>query len=78
MEPNPFFEPDFLTLASRAFDGFSKTRLLVASEGSEFQGRAPDHRRRANENSTSSDDDDAWVSDNGFLIVHTVGGPNLR
>lgn len=41
MEPNPFFEPDFLTLASRAFDGFSKTRLLVASEGSEFRGVLP-------------------------------------
>lgn len=41
IEPNPFFESGFLTLASRHFEGFSKTRLLVAHEGSEFRGVLP-------------------------------------
>jgi hypothetical protein len=40
-EPNPFFEPGFLALASRHFDGFSRTRLLVAQEGRAFKGLIP-------------------------------------
>ena len=41
VEPNPFFEPGFLSLASRHFVGFAETRLLVAHEGSEFKGVLP-------------------------------------
>jgi hypothetical protein len=41
IEPNPFFEPGFLALASRHFDGFSDSRLLVAHEGPEFRGVLP-------------------------------------
>ena len=41
IEPNPFFEPGFLALASRHFEGFSKTRLLVAHEGNSFKGLIP-------------------------------------
>lgn len=41
VEPNPFFEPGFLLLASRHFEGFAKSRLLVVQEGSEFRGVLP-------------------------------------
>jgi hypothetical protein len=41
IEPNPFFEPGFLALAGRYFDGFAKTRLLIAQEGSAFKGLLP-------------------------------------
>jgi hypothetical protein len=37
VEPNPFFEPGFLVLAARHFDGFAGTRLLIASEGSTWR-----------------------------------------
>jgi hypothetical protein len=37
VEPNPFFEPGFLVLAARHFDGFAGTRLLIASEGSAWR-----------------------------------------
>ena len=37
VEPNPFFEPGFLVLAARHFDGFAGTRLLIATEGSEWR-----------------------------------------
>lgn len=41
IEPNPFFEPGFLVLASRRFEGFSKTRLLVVHEGPDFRAVLP-------------------------------------
>jgi CelD/BcsL family acetyltransferase involved in cellulose biosynthesis len=41
VEPNPFFEPGFLLTACRHFEGFSKTRLLVVSEGPEFRAVLP-------------------------------------
>jgi hypothetical protein len=41
VEPNPFFEPGFLVLAGRHFEGFSKTRLLVAHEGDVFRAVLP-------------------------------------
>jgi CelD/BcsL family acetyltransferase involved in cellulose biosynthesis len=41
IEPNPFFEPGFIVTASRHFEGFSNTRLLVVHEGSEFRAVLP-------------------------------------
>jgi hypothetical protein len=41
VEPNPFFEPDFLDLAARHFDGFARTRLLIASEDSAWRAMVP-------------------------------------
>jgi hypothetical protein len=41
IEPNPFFEPGYLSLASRHFQGFSTSRLLIAQEGTAFRGVLP-------------------------------------
>jgi CelD/BcsL family acetyltransferase involved in cellulose biosynthesis len=41
VEPNPYFEPDFLLLAARHFEGFAKTRILVAQDGNEFRALVP-------------------------------------
>jgi CelD/BcsL family acetyltransferase involved in cellulose biosynthesis len=40
-EPNPYFEPDFLSLSWRHFPGYAKTTLVIAQEGSEFKGLLP-------------------------------------
>jgi hypothetical protein len=41
IEPNPYFEPTPLLLAYRHFEGFSKTRILIAQEGTDFMGVLP-------------------------------------
>jgi Acetyltransferase (GNAT) domain len=41
LEPNPFFEPDFLVLNAKHFDGYAQSTLVVASEGSTFRGVLP-------------------------------------
>ena len=41
LETNPFFEPDFLVLCARHFEGYADTTLVVAHEGDVFRGVFP-------------------------------------
>jgi CelD/BcsL family acetyltransferase involved in cellulose biosynthesis len=41
LEPNPFAEPDFLSLSARHFAGYADTRLVIVQEGTEFLGVLP-------------------------------------
>jgi CelD/BcsL family acetyltransferase involved in cellulose biosynthesis len=41
VEPNPFFEPDFLVPSSRLFEGFSHTTLVIAQDRDRFCGLLP-------------------------------------
>jgi CelD/BcsL family acetyltransferase involved in cellulose biosynthesis len=41
LEPNPYFEPDFLSLSCRHFPGYAKTALVIAEEGDAFKGILP-------------------------------------
>ena len=41
IEPNPFFEPDFVLLACRHFEGFAKTRLVIVEDDGEFRAVLP-------------------------------------
>jgi len=41
VEPNPYFEPDFLRPACRHFEGYGQTRLVIAQEGPEFRAVLP-------------------------------------
>jgi len=41
LEPNPYFEPDFLLLSSRHLAGHADIKLVIAQEGTEFKGVLP-------------------------------------
>src|SRR5580700_5820161 len=41
IEPNPFFEPDFVALSAQHFEGYGDTTLVVAQEGDTFTGVLP-------------------------------------
>ena len=41
VEPNPYFEPDFLSLSVRHFPGYAHTTLVLAQEGDEIKGLLP-------------------------------------
>ncbi|HEY5025200.1 MAG TPA: GNAT family N-acetyltransferase [Acidimicrobiales bacterium] len=41
MEPNPYFEPDFLMLCAKHFQGYADTTLVVAEEQGSFVGVLP-------------------------------------
>jgi hypothetical protein len=41
VEPNPFFEPDFLVPCARHFEGYADTTLVVACEQDVFRGVLP-------------------------------------
>jgi len=41
LEPNPYFEPDFLLLSARHFPGYADTRLVVVEDGDAFRGLLP-------------------------------------
>lgn len=41
LEPNPFFEPDFILLSARHFEGYANTTLVVAQEGDAFASVLP-------------------------------------
>lgn len=41
LEPNPFFEPDFLMLSVRHFEGYADTTLVIAQKGDAFTGVFP-------------------------------------
>lgn len=40
-EPNPFFEPDFLMLCTKHFQGYAETTLVVAHESNVFRAVLP-------------------------------------
>jgi len=41
LEPNPYFEPDFLGLSAKYFDSYAETTLVVAHERDTFRGVLP-------------------------------------
>ncbi len=41
MEPNPYFEPDFLMLSAKHFQGYADTTLVVAEDQGSFVGVLP-------------------------------------
>src|SRR5579863_800870 len=41
LEPNPYFEPDYLALSAKHFESYAETTLVVAHEGDTFRGLLP-------------------------------------